>query len=153
MKEINSLSIKIIKALINKNLEFIIEYYEKLDSRINNKIKNKIISKISKSTNEEIIYFLVSYFDQFNIDYGQRVQEEEEPISRKTEKKENITRRQKAFIQRKKSSGEKKMQFYISAEAHKKLKSLKEQNNLTYSKMIEELILKAEPLANSIPTK
>lgn len=143
MKEINSLSIKIIKALINKNLEFIIEYYEKLDSRINNKIKNKIISKISKSTNEEIIYFLVSYFEQFNIDYGQRGQEEE-PISRKTEKKENITKRQKAFIQRKKSSGEKKMQFYISAKAHEKLKILKEKNNFTYSEMIEELIFKAE---------
>lgn len=139
----NGLSIKIIKALTRKDLEFMVEYYEKLDSRINNSIKNKIISKISKSTNEEIIYFLVSYFDQFNIDYGQHEQEEA-PIKRKNEKKENITKRQKAFIQRKKSSGEKKMQFYISTEAHEKLKSLKEKNNLTYSKMIEELILKAK---------
>lgn len=124
-------------------LDGAIEYYEQLDKRINNKIRHQILSRISKSTDEEIINILVGYFDKYKIEIDYE-QHEEEPRKKKIkakESKENIKRRQKTFIERKKDTGAKKVQIYISAEAHEKLKSLKESANLTYSELIEKLII------------
>lgn len=124
-------------------LDGAIEYYEQLDKRINNKIRHQILSRISKSTDEEIINTLVGYFDKYKIEIDYE-QHEEEPRKKKIkakESKENIKRRQKTFIERKKDTGAKKVQIYISAEAHEKLKSLKESANLTYSELIEKLII------------
>lgn len=141
----NAIAIKIIKILVKNELEGVIEYYEYLDKKINNKIRHQILSRISKSTDEEIIYILVGYFGKYKIEIDYE-QHEEEPKKLKirakaTENKENVKRRQKAFIERKKDTGAKKVQIYISAEAHEKLKSLKESANLTYSELIEKLII------------
>jgi hypothetical protein len=140
----NAIAIKITKILIKNELEGAIEFYEKLDKEINNTIRRQILSKISKKTDEEIIYILFEYFAKYKIEID--YEHEEEPKKKKTaprakESKENIKKRQKAFIERKKDTGAKKLQIYISAEAHDKLKSLKESENLTYSELIENLII------------
>jgi hypothetical protein len=141
----NSIAIKIIKILIKNELGAVIEHYEKLDKKINNKIKNQILSRISKATNEVIINIFLEYFEKYKIKITQE-QHKEAPRSKKRatrvkESSESIKKRQRAFIKRKKDTGAKKVQIYISAEAHEKLKSLKNIKNSTYSELIENLII------------
>lgn len=131
---------KIIKALHKKGLFGLINPYGELDKKINNAIRNKIISKINKSTDEEIFIFLISYFKIYKINYGHH-EKKTRKLKAKPENKENIKKRQKAFIERKKSTGAKKMQIYISEEAYNKLKNLKESENSTYSELMQNLIL------------
>lgn len=139
----NAIAIKIIKTLVKNELEGAIEFYEKLDKEINNTIRRQILSKISKATDEGIIYILFEYFAKYRIeiDYEHEEEPKKKKIPRAKENKENIKKRQKAFIERKKNTGAKKLQIYISTEAHEKLKSLKESENLTYSELIENLII------------
>ncbi len=144
VRAVNAIAIKIIKTLVKNELEGAIEFYKKLDKEINNTIRRQILSKISKATDEGIIYILFEYLAKYRIEID--YEHEEEPkkkktVSRAKENKENIKKRQKAFIERKKDKGAKKVQIYISAETHEKLKSLKESENLTYSELIEKLII------------
>ena len=94
------IGIKIIRGLINKGLnDEYVAIYEELDKRLNNAERQQIVNLIKLSSIEHIAQFI---FEKAVDKKILMLDEEPKKQAKKTESKENINKRQKEFIERKK---------------------------------------------------
>ena len=132
------IGIKIIRGLINKGLnDEYVAIYEELDKRLNNAERQQIVNLIKLSSIEHIAQFI---FEKAVDKKILMLDEEPKKQAKKTESKENINKRQKEFIERKKDEGAKKLQVYIPEDTQIKFKKLQKEFGLTQAEMIIKLI-------------
>ena len=132
------IGIKIIRGLINKGLsDEYVAIYEELDKRLNNAERQQIVNLIKLSSIEHIAQFI---FEKAVDKKILMLDEEPKKQAKKTESKENINKRQKEFIERKKDEGAKKLQIYIPEDTQIKFKKLQKEFGLTQAELIIKLI-------------
>lgn len=132
------IGIKIIRGLINKGLnDEYVAIYEELDKRLNNAERQQIVNLIKLSSIEHIAQFI---FEKAVDKKILMLDEEPKKQAKKTESKENINKRQKEFIERKKDEGAKKLQIYIPEDTQIKFKKLQKEFELTQAELIIKLI-------------
>jgi hypothetical protein len=132
------IGIKIIRGLINKGLsDEYIAIYEELDKRLNNAERQQIVNLIKLSSIKNLAQFVLEKAIDKKI---LMLDEEPKKQAKKTESKENINKRQKEFIERKKDEGTKKLQVYIPEDTQIKFKKLQKEFGLTQAEMIIKLI-------------
>lgn len=132
------IGIKIIRGLINKGLsDEYIAIYEELDKRLNNAERQQIVNLIKLSSIKNLAQFVLEKAIDKKI---LMLDEEPKKQAKKTESKENINKRQKEFIERKKDEGAKKLQVYIPEDTQIKFKKLQKEFGLTQAEMIIKLI-------------
>lgn len=132
------IGIKIIRGLINKGLnDEYVAIYEELDKRLNNAERQQIVNLIKLSSIEHIAQFI---FEKAVDKKILMLDEEPKKQAKKTESKENINKRQKEFIERKKDEGAKKLQIYITEDTQIKFKKLQKEFGLTQAELIIKLI-------------
>lgn len=132
------IGIKIIRGLINKGLsDEYVAIYEELDKRLNNIERQQIVKLIQLSSVENLAQFVLEKaIDKKILTFD----EEPKKQAKKTESKENINKRQKGFIERKKDEGAKKLQVYIPEDTQIKFKKLQNKFGLTQAELIIKLI-------------
>lgn len=132
------IGIKIIRGLINKGLsDEYIAIYEELDKRLNNAERQQIVNLIKLSSIKNLAQFVLEKAIDKKI---LMLDEEPKKQAKKTESKENINKRQKEFIERKKDEGAKKLQVYIPEDTQIKFKKLQKEFGLTQAELIIKLI-------------
>jgi len=132
------IGIKIIRGLINKGLsDEYIAIYEELDKRLNNAERQQIVNLIKLSSIKNLAQFVLEKAIDKKI---LMLDEEPKKQAKKTESKENINKRQKEFIERKKDEGAKKLQIYIPEDTQIKFKKLQKEFGLTQAELIIKLI-------------
>ena len=132
------IGIKIIRGLINKGLnDEYVAIYEELDKRLNNAERQQIVNLIKLSSIENLAQFVLEKAIDKKI---LMLDEEPKKQAKKTESKENINKRQKEFIERKKDEGAKKLQVYIPEDTQIKFKKLQKEFGLTQAELIIKLI-------------
>lgn len=132
------IGIKIIRGLINKGLsDEYVAIYEELDKRLNNIERQQIVKLIQLSSVENLAQFVLEKAIDKKI---LKFDEEPKKQAKKTESKENINKRQKGFIERKKDEGAKKLQVYIPEDTQIKFKKLQNKFGLTQAELIIKLI-------------
>lgn len=132
------IGIKIIRGLINKGLnDEYVAIYEELDKRLNNAERQQIVNLIKLSSIENLAQFVLEKAIDKKI---LMLDEEPKKQAKKTESKENINKRQKEFIERKKDEGAKKLQIYIPEDTQIKFKKLQKEFGLTQAELIIKLI-------------
>lgn len=132
------IGIKIIRGLINKGLkDEYVAIYEELDKRLNNAERQQIVNLIKLSSIEHIAQFI---FEKAVDKKILMLDEEPKKQAKKTERKENINKRQKEFIERKKDEGAKKLQIYIPEDTQIKFKKLQKEFGLTQAELIIKII-------------
>lgn len=132
------IGIKIIRGLINKGLsDEYIAIYEELDKRLNNAERQQIVNLIKLSSIKNLAQFVLEKAIDKKI---LMLDEEPKKQAKKTESKENINKRQKEFIERKKDEGAKKLQVYIPEDTQIKFKKLQKEFGLTQAEIIIKLI-------------
>jgi len=132
------IGIKIIRGLINKGLsDEYIAIYEELDKRLNNAERQQIVNLIKLSSIKNLAQFVLEKAIDKKI---LMLDEEPKKQAKKTESKENINKRQKEFIERKKDEGAKKLQIYIPEDTQIKFKKLQKEFELTQAELIIKLI-------------
>lgn len=132
------IGIKIIRGLINKGLnDEYVAIYEELDKRLNNAERQQIVNLIKLSSIENLAQFVLEKAIDKKI---LMLDEEPKKQAKKTESKENINKRQKEFIERKKDEGAKKIQVYIPEDTQIKFKKLQKEFGLTQAELIIKLI-------------
>ena len=132
------IGIKIIRGLINKGLnDEYVAIYEELDKRLSNAERQQIVNLIKLSSIEHIAQFI---FEKAVDKKILMLDEEPKKQAKKTESKENINKRQKEFIERKKDEGAKKLQIYIPEDTQIKFKKLQKEFGLTQAELIIKLI-------------
>ena len=132
------IGIKIIRGLINKGLsDEYIAIYEELDKRLNNAERQQIVNLIKLSSIKNLAQFVLEKAIDKKI---LMLDEEPKKQAKKTESKENINKRQKEFIERKKDEGAKKLQIYIPENTQIKFKKLQKEFGLTQAELIIKLI-------------
>lgn len=129
---------KVIRGLINKGLsDEYIAIYEELDKRLNNAERQQIVNLIKLSSIENLAQFVLKKAIDKKI---LMLDEEPKKQAKKTESKENINKRQKEFLERKKQEGAKKLQVYIPEDTQIKFKKLQNKFGLTQAELIIKLI-------------
>lgn len=132
------IGIKIIRGLINKGLsDEYVAIYEELDKRLTNAERQQIVNLIKLSSIENLAQFVLEKAIDKKI---LMLDEEPKKQAKKTESKENINKRQKEFIERKKDEGAKKLQIYIPEDTQIKFKKLQKEFELTQAELIIKLI-------------
>ena len=132
------IGIKIIRGLINKGLnDEYVAIYEELDKRLNNAERQQIVNLIKLSSIKNLAQFVLEKAIDKKI---LMLDEEPKKQAKKTESKENINKRQKEFIERKKDEGAKKLQIYIPEDTQIKFKKLQKEFGLTQAELIIKLI-------------
>jgi uncharacterized membrane protein len=132
------IGIKVIRGLINKGLsDEYIAIYEELDKRLNNAERQQIVNLIKLSSVENLAQFVLKKAIDKKI---LMLDEEPKKQTKKTESKENINKRQKEFLERKKQEGAKKLQVYIPEDTQIKFKKLQNKFGLTQAELIIKLI-------------
>jgi hypothetical protein len=132
------IGIKIIRGLIKKGLnDEYVAIYEELDKRLNNAERQQIVNLIKLSSIENLAQFVLEKAIDRKI---LMLDEEPKKQAKKTESKENINKRQKEFIERKKDEGAKKLQIYIPEDTQIKFKKLQKEFELTQAELIIKLI-------------
>ena len=132
------IGIKVIRGLINKGLsDEYIAIYEELDKRLNNAERQQIVNLIKLSSIENLAQFVLKKAIDKKI---LMLDEEPKKQTKKTESKENINKRQKEFLERKKQEGAKKLQVYIPEDTQIKFKKLQNKFGLTQAELIIKLI-------------
>ena len=132
------IGIKIIRGLINKGLnDEYVAIYEELDKRLNNAERQQIVNLIKLSSIKNLAQFVLEKAIDKKI---LMLDEEPKKQAKKTESKENINKRQKEFIERKKDEGAKKLQIYIPENTQIKFKKLQKEFGLTQAELIIKLI-------------
>ena len=132
------IGIKIIRGLINKGLnDEYVAIYEELDKRLNNAERQQIVNLIKLSSIKNLAQFVLEKAIDKKI---LMLDEEPKKQAKKTESKENINKRQKEFIERKKDEGAKKLQVYIPEDTQIKFKKLQKEFGLTQAELIIKLI-------------
>lgn len=132
------IGIKIIRGLINKGLsDEYVAIYEELDKRLTNAERQQIVNLIKLSSIQNLAQFVLEKAIDKKI---LMLDEEPKKQAKKTESKENINKRQKEFIERKKDEGAKKLQIYIPEDTQIKFKKLQNKFGLTQAELIIKLI-------------
>lgn len=134
------ITIKVINGLIKRDLpEEFINIYEQTNSRLNNKERKQFINLITTSSKEKIAEMIVKKAVEKRILIKDEA-EEETKKERVKETKEDINKRQKKFLERKKQEGAKKIQVYIPEDTQIKFKKLQNKFGLTQAELIIKLI-------------
>lgn len=136
--KIKGIAIKIIRALVNKGIEDeFLKIYQVMDKKLNNQERQQLLSLIKYTDEDTIVNYIIQKgFEKRILNQSK----ETKPEKRTPESKENIKKRQKQFLQRKKQEGAKKLQIYIAEDTHLKLKKLQEKYNTTQGDLIKLLI-------------
>lgn len=120
-----------ISVLRDKRLPHLVEPYLTMSDYLKRQEYAYIKKKIKTYKSMDFEKLIIKYLDKYEIDY-----EGKKKIQRSPEKKENISNRQKKYIEKQRLEDKKKIQVYVDESVHELLVRMARYKGVTQAELI-----------------
>lgn len=136
IKNIENKSVFMLDVLKKKRLYYLIDPFVEVSHLITKYERRYLAQRAKEIKSYKYEKLVIKYLEKYSVSYPVKEQKKRVP-----EKKENVSSRQKKYVEKQKRLEKKKLQVYISSHIHEMLVRMCKYTSMTQRDIIENAIL------------